>query len=458
MHRHDSSTEVLTQAVLRYAVDRVRMHPPPLDHPRSPDELSHMVGRTVTEQGIGGLEALRVFSEVLAPACISIDHPKFLSFVPAAPTEASVLFDLVVGASSIYAGSWLEGGGAIFAEGQALRWIADLAGMPPEAGGAFVSGGTAGNLSALIAARWIWRHEADGRFDRTRGLMITSDGAHSSVASAGRAMDADVVMVPADARGRMQRQELVDTIAGLDAADRERVFAVVATGGTTNAGMIDDLAGAADVCDDNGLWLHVDGAYGGAALAAPSVRQRFVGIERADSFIVDPHKWLFAPFDCCALVYRNPQIAKAAHTQHAEYLDVLHEGADGEQVWNASDYAHHLSRRARGLPLWFSLATYGTAAYSDAVETTLRIAHEGADLIRASEHCELVLEPELSVVVFRRVGWTDEQYTAWSDLQLDTGQSFIVPTSWRGETVLRYCVVNPLTTIDDIADVIESLR
>jgi L-2,4-diaminobutyrate decarboxylase len=454
MHRHDSSTEVLTQAIVRYAIDRVRLDPPPLDGPRTLADLRAMAGRTVTAKGIGGLEALRVFGDVLAPACISVDHPRFLSFVPAAPTEASILFDLVVGASSIYAGSWLEGGGAVFAENEALRWIADLAGLPAEAGGVFVSGGTAGNLSALIAARWKWRYDAEGAHDRTRGLMVTSAGAHSSIKQAARAMDADVVLVPADEAGRMMSADLRSTVDGLDPVDRARLFAIIATSGTTNAGVIDDLAGTADLCGDIGVWFHVDGAYGGAALAAPSVRDRFDGIERADSFIVDPHKWLFAPFDCCALLYRDPRIAKAAHTQHAEYLDVLHI----EEDWNASDFAHHLSRRARGLPLWFSLATYGTDAYRDAVETTIEVAHAGARLIESSGFCELVVQPELSVVVFRRIGWAAHQYQAWSDEQLRTQQSFVVPTSWHGETVLRYCVVNPNTTVDDLAQILESLR
>ena len=454
MHRHGASTEILTQAVLRYAVDRVRLDPPPLDGPQSAQNLRAMAGRTVTERGIGGLEALRVFGDVLAPACISVDHPRFLSFVPAAPTEAAVLFDLVVGASSVYAGSWMEGAGAVFAENEALRWIADLAGLPAEAGGVFVSGGTAGNLSALIAARWKWRHDAGGEHDRTRGLMITSSGAHSSVAQAGRAMDADVITVPADATGRMHGAQLEATVETLDPVDRARLFAVIATSGTTNAGVIDDLAGAADVSERLGVWFHVDGAYGGAALVAPALRDKFAGVERADSFIVDPHKWLFAPFDCCALLYRDPRIAKAAHTQQAEYLDVLHDDDD----WNPSDYAHHLSRRARGLPLWFSLATHGTAAYREAVETTLEVAHAGADLIRASDHCELVVEPELSIVMFRRLGWTAEQYHAWSDAQLAAEESFVVATSWHGETVLRICLVNPLTTVDDLATIIESLR
>ena len=455
MHRHDASTEILTRAVIRYAVDRVRLDPPPLDGPRSAAYLRAAAGRSITERGIGGLEALRIFGDVLAPACISVDHPRFLSFVPAAPTEAAILFDLVVGASSVYAGSWMEGAGAVFAENEALRWLADLAGLPADAGGVFVSGGTAGNLSALIAARWKWRHDADGRHDRTRGLMIASTGAHSSVVQAARAMDADVLAVPADDAGRMCTDGLQSAIDALSDDDRDRVFAVIATSGTTNAGVVDDLTAGAEAAASLGAWFHVDGAYGGAALAAPSVRSRFVGIERADSFIVDPHKWLFAPFDCCALLYRDPRIGKAAHTQRAEYLDVLH---GDEDDWNPSDYAHHLSRRARGLPLWYSLATHGTDAYRDAIETTLRVAHAGADLVRASEHCELVAEPELSIVVFRRRGWTPEQYRAWSDAQLAEQESFVVPTAWHGETVLRICLVNPLTTVDDIAAILDSLR
>jgi glutamate/tyrosine decarboxylase-like PLP-dependent enzyme len=458
VHHRDPATEVLTQAIVRYAVDRVGMHPPPLDKPRPLAELRAMAGHTITDRGIGGLEALRVFTDVLAPACISVDHPRFLSFVPGAPTEASILFDLVVGASNVYAGSWLEGAGAVFAENEALRWIADLAGLPAKAGGVFVSGGTAGNFSALVAARWRWRHRAVGRFDRTRALILCSSGAHSSVLQAARAMDADVVVVPADDRGKLQRHALRRTIDDLSTDDRERVVAIVATAGTTNAGMIDDLTAAADMADELGVWFHVDGAYGGAALAAPSVRERFTGVERADSFIVDPHKWLFGPFDCCALLYRDPPVARAAHTQQAEYLEVLHEG-DGspEEEWNPADYAHHLSRRARGLPLWFSLATHGTAAYRDAIESTLATARAAARMVDEAEHLELIVEPELSVVMFRRVGWTKKQYDGWSDRLLQDGTAFVVPTAWRGETVLRICIVNPLTTVDDIELIVESL-
>lgn len=454
MHCRDASTELLTEAVLRYAVDRVRLDPPPLDHARTPDELRAMAGHTITAGGLGGLEALRVFGDVLAPACISVDHPRFWSFVPTAPTEAAVLFDLVVGASGVYGGSWLEGAGAVYAENEALRWIADLAGLPREAGGVFVSGGTAGNLSALVAARWKWRHDADGARDRTRGLIVTSVGAHSSVVQAARAMDCDVATAPTDAFGHLRGDALRSTIDALADDDRRRIVAIVATAGTTNTGIVDRLDEAAAVCGELGVWYHVDGAYGAAALAAPSVADRFRGIEHADSLIVDPHKWLFAPFDCCALIYRDPRVAKAAHTQQAEYLDVLHDDGD----WNPSDYAHHLSRRARGLPLWFSLATHGTDAYRDAVETTLATTRAAAELIRDADHLELLVEPELSIVVFRRIGWSVEQYRAWSAAELASGELFVVPTSWHGEPALRICIVNPLTTPDDIAVLVESLR
>lgn len=457
MHRHDAEAARLTEAVMAYALERIALDPPPLDQPVEPAELVARVGETITSSGLGGQAALAVFAEHLAPTCISVDHPRHLSFVPGAPTESSILFDLVVGASNIYAGSWLESAGAVYAENQALRWLADLAGLPASAGGVFVSGGTAGNLSALIAARWAWRHRADGAMDQTRGLMVASAGAHSSVIQAARAMDADVVMVPADERGRICRDAIDSTLEVLSDADRQRLFALVATCGTTNAGVIDELDAVADAAERLGVWMHVDGAYGGAGLAAPSVRDRYAGIERCDSLIIDPHKWLFAPYDSCGLLYRDPFVARAAHTQHAEYLDVLHSDDPSLEPWNASDYAHHLSRRARGLPFWFSLAAHGTDAYRDAVETTLDTARAAARLIEAAPHTELVMEPELSVVLFRRVGWTAEGYQSWSDRQLREQVAFVVPTMWSGETVGRFCIVNPLTTAEDLAAIIDSM-
>ena len=458
MHFYDEESAELALAIVKYAMERIKMDPPPLDKPYTLSELNSIVGQTIKPEGRNGLDVLREFADELAPSCISVDHPLFLSFVPGAPTESSVLFDLVVAASNIYAGSWLEGAGAVYAENQAIQWIIDLAKMPAGSGGVFVAGGTAGNLSALLAARWRWRDRSRGSMDKTRPLIIASGGSHSSVEQATKVMDADVLKVPADERGRTSGAATAKFISSLSRQDKKRVCAIVATSGTTNVGVVDDLEGMAQQAQALNTWFHVDGAYGAAALCAPSVRHLFNGIEHADSLIVDPHKWLFGPYDSCALIYRDPEEARNAHTQHAEYLDVLQQPEHRDEAWNPADLAHHLSRRARGLPFWFSLAMHGTDAYRDAMEVTLDVTRKGAELIRSSEHLELVLEPELSVLVFRRSGWSPAQYQSWSDRILSKGIAFVVPSSWQGETVLRFCIVNPRTTVEGIAQIIDTLK
>ena len=446
----DTDISELGKAVLGYAEHRLALDPVPLDHPRSVEELDAVAGGAITRDGIGGTAALDLFAENLAPACLSTDHPRYLSFIPCAPSDAAAMFDLVVGASSIYGGSWLEGAGAVYAENQALRWLADLVGLPPEAGGVFTPGGSIGNLSALVTAR----HAARARAARAGGgrpfRVAATEGAHSSIASACEVMDAEVVGVPVDERWRLSGDSLR---RALDEHGPESFFAVVATAGTTNFGIVDDLASVAEVCREYGLWFHVDGAYGGAGLAAPSVADRYDGVELCDSFIVDPHKWLFAPFDCCALLYRDPRFARAAHTQKAGYLDVLTEATE----WNPTDLSVGLTRRARGLPFWFSLTTHGTRAYTEAIEKTIEVARFAAEEIRRREDLELVRDPDLSVVVFRRLGWGPADYRAWSDGLLDRGYAFVVPTTHAGETLCRFAVVNPQTTTEDITGILDTM-
>ncbi len=451
MHRYDENTDHLARSVFEYALERVRMDPPSLDGPKSAAYLREVVGETITAEGIGGHEALRLFVEHLAPACISVDHPRFLAFIPSAPSEASVLFDLVVAASSLYGGSWLESAGAVYAENQALAWLAGLAGLPESAGGAFVSGGTAGNLSALVAAR---SGAAEKRERRpTRWALLATGRSHSSIQAAADVMDVDVVLVEPDEHGRMTGSALERRLDELDEDQRDGLFAVVTTAGTTNLGVIDDLETIGLLAKTNDLWMHVDGAYGGAALAAPSRRHLFNGIEHADSIVLDPHKWLFAPFDCAALIYREPEVARRAHTQHAGYLDPIND----RDEWNPSDYAHHLSRRARGLPFWYSLATYGTDAYRDAIETTLDVAVEAARAVADRPYVELLEEPTLSIVAFRRLGWQPSDYQAWSERMLEEGIAFVLPSVFEGETMLRLAIVNPATTIDDIELILDQL-
>jgi glutamate/tyrosine decarboxylase-like PLP-dependent enzyme len=449
VHDYDEFTDRMARAVFEYTHDRLRLTPVPLDHSVPRDELEARAGNLLNASGNDPEEVLRVFSEVIAPAVISCDSPRFLAFIPAAPTKASLLFDTVVSASSLQAISWLEAAGAIYAENQVLRFIADLAGLPEEAGGCFVSGGSAGNLSALVAARETAKHRGATRPSRWR--IAVSEQTHSSVVNAMRIMDVDPLVVPT-VDERMTGATLQ---AAIEAdGDPASVCAVVVTAGTTNAGIVEDIDGVGQVAQRFGMWLHVDAAYGGAALLAPSARHRFRGIERADSLVVDPHKWLYAPFDCAALVYREPSLARAVHTQEASYLDVIHERPT---EWNPSDYAFHLTRRARGLPLWFSLAVHGSDAYRDAIETVLATAHAAADRIAAIPHLELIREPELSIVLFRRRGWGPDDYQRWSDELLTAQIAFVTPSSWHGETVARLAFLHPDTSLELVDEILATM-
>jgi glutamate/tyrosine decarboxylase-like PLP-dependent enzyme len=433
--------------ILAYARGLMADGSAPLGAPRSAGELSVEVGETITAHGLG-TKAWELFVDRLIPACAPSNHPRHLSFIPSAPSNASMLFDLAIASSSVYAGSWLEGGGVVHAENQALRWLADLAGMPPTAGGVFVPGGTTGNLSALVTARAAARRTTDAAPARWR--VAVGSHTHSSVVSACEVMDIDILVLPEDEDGRLTGTVLRRVLAE-DGGDG--VFAVVATAGTTNLGIVDDLATLADACADLGLWLHVDGAYGLAAMADPGSRHLFDGIERADSFIVDPHKWLFAPYDSCAIVYRDLSVAAQAHTQRAGYLDVVTESRE----FNPSDHVVGLSRRARGLSFWFSLATHGTAAYEEAIRHTLQVARFAADRIRMRPELELLREPDLSVVAFRRLGWSSSDYHDWSRDLREQGYALVTPTVQDGETVARFAVVNPRTRETDIDGILDTM-
>jgi glutamate/tyrosine decarboxylase-like PLP-dependent enzyme len=450
MHEFTPEVEALAKEILEYSLVRLKTDPP-LDGPKTAQELYELAGNTITAKGLGGHAALKLFKEVLATACISTDHPRYLAFIPSAPSEYANLFDLVVGASALYGGSWLEGAGAVFAENQALKWISDLAGMPSSAGGVFVQGGTIGNLSALVTARDTFKAK---RKDVTRWVLAASADSHSSIKSAAQVMDVEILLIKPDKDGSLQGDACAAAIDKYHSENQgHQVFAVVATAGTTNLGIIDNLATVAACAKERGIWFHVDGAYGLAALCAPSVRPLFNGIELADSFIVDPHKWLFAPFDACALIYRNPKLAKQVHLQKAAYLETL----DEDDEWNPSDYAIHLTRRARGLPFWFSLAAHGTDEYAKAMERTMSVAKDAAEQVRNHPNLKLVLEPSLSIVAFERVGWVRGDYEKWSDKLLADQIGFVTPSAHKGRPILRFAIVNPWTNEGDIAAILATL-
>ena len=378
MHSVDPTTESMIRSVLAYAENRLRLDPVPLDHgSQDAAELEAALRGLLGPEPHHPDQVLGVYASVMAPAVISADSPRFLGFIPAAPTKAALLFDMLISCASIQGISWLEAAGAIHAENQVLRLIADQAGMPASAGGCFVSGGSAGNLSALVVAREVAKRKAGSAAIGRRWRVEVSEDAHSSIVNALRICEMD-----------------------------------------------------------------------------PRVRARYDGVEHADSFILDPHKWLFAPFDCAALLYRDPSIAKSVHKQDASYLDVIH---DNPGEWNPADYAYHLTRRARGLPLWFSLAVYGVNAYAEAIETAIGLALQTAAEIKGRDNLELIREPELGVVLFRRRGWAPARYTWWADRLLQDQVAFIPPSAWEGETVARFAFLHPHTPMDLVREILDRM-
>jgi aromatic-L-amino-acid/L-tryptophan decarboxylase len=403
--------------------------------------LDAALAGSLTEAGLGLDKAWKSFDDVVAPNNIRLDSERFLAFIPMSPSVASVWMDTIVSAASFSAESWLEGAGAVTAENQVIELLRRAAGMPVGAAGCFMSGGSIGNLSALAVGR---QRAGDRR------AVAVADTAHASVDNALHLLGLEPLVVPTGLDCRLTGEALRNTIG-----DRHDVGIIVAAGGSTNAGVIDDLDGCADVAHEIDAWFHVDGAYGLAALLLPELHDRFAGIDRADSFIVDPHKWLFATAGSCALVYRDPALARQVHTQHGPYIDVLRTEDD---AYNPCDLGYQLTRRASGLPIWFALALHGIDAHRDAIRHGIALAAAMADALDADPLTELIMRPELGVVLFRRAGWGATEWKRWANELLRTGTAFVAPSTYKGEAVGRLVFMHPRTPESIIDELMVSLR
>lgn len=442
MHGTEADIGHLPDTVARFIAGRIAG--PDLGRTATAPELRAALGDAVRPDGLGVEAAWELFARAVVPNTVSIDSPRFLAFIPMAPSAAAIWMDAAVGAASFSAESWLEAAGAVAAENQALDFLRVRTGLPEGSGGCFTSGGSAGNLSALAVAR---------EQCEDRKHVAVGDTAHASVANALYLLG----MVPFPvATGTDGRFTGVALEAALVAQPTTRLAAIVASGGSTNAGVIDDLAGLADMAQRHNAWFHVDAAYGGAALLLPELADSFRGIDRADSVIIDPHKWLFSTGGSCALLYREPALAAAVHTQHGPYLDVFH--IDGETAWNPSDYAFQLTRRASGLPFWFTLVAEGQDKLAAGVRRGVTLARYAANQLDALSHVETIVPPELSVVLFRREGWDGAAWRAWANQLLEDQIAFVAPTSWKGEPVGRLVFLHPGTTTAMVDAIVDTLR
>jgi glutamate/tyrosine decarboxylase-like PLP-dependent enzyme len=406
----------------------------PLDSADADAALANLLG----PDGMGTTRALEVYHSFVVPNCNPQGDLRSLAYVPNAPCAESVLLDSLLTGATFMGTSWQEASGAVAAENQALRWLADLIGFGQAAGGTFVAGGTIANVTAMAVAA----NRARELWPDAKLAVAASSEVHSSIRMAARMLGLEFVSLPCDSDLRLTRASL----AVLDGVNPFRICALVASAGTTNVGAIDDLRGVGEWCGANGIWMHVDAAYGGGALTVPEASPWFDGIDLADSVVIDPHKWLFSTLDCSALIYRNPNEAKQLFGQRAAYI----ESAVGGDTWDPSDYAPHFTRKCRGLPFWFSLVARGSDAIASDVRRGIELARETADVVRCEPTLELVMEPTLSIVVFRRLGWQRADYEEWAARLLAAGIAFVAPTTVKGEAAMRFCFINPETSMMDV--------
>ena len=411
---------------------RGRLHGPPPEQPEPFGEILQRLERDVL------------------PFASRDGHPRFFGFVPFAGTWPGALGDLIASGSNLYAGSWMESAGASQVELEVLGWFKDWIGYPPDAAGSLVSGGSAGNITALACAR-----EALAGPMRDDLVLYVSDQAHSSIARAARMLGfrpEQVRVLPSDERFRLAPETLRAAITA-DLARGLTPFSAVAQGGATNTGSVDPLDRLAEVCREHGAWLHVDAAYGGfAALADPGL---LPGLAHADSVTLDPHKWLYQPFECGCVLVRDGQALRNAFEILPDYLRDAE--ADAQEV-NFCDLGLQLTRSARALKIWVSLRYFGLEAFRQAIRRSLEVAAAAARRVEESRTLELMAPPSLGVVCFRR-GDLDEASNAGLVSALErSGTGLISTTRLHGRFALRMCVLNHQSTPEDVEDVLAFLE
>jgi aromatic-L-amino-acid decarboxylase len=399
----------------------------------------------------------RLEREVL-PYRSRVDHPRFLAFIPGSGTWPGALADLVASACNVYAGSWMESAGPSQIELEVLGWFKDWVGYPAEAAGSLTSGGSAANMTALACAR-----EAKAGAMRDDLVLYVSDQAHSSIARAARILGfrpGQVRVLPSDAGLRLEAETLAAAIEADLRAGRSPL-AVSANAGATNSGVTDPLPQLAEVCRQHGVWLHVDAAYGGFAVLSERGRTELRGLELADSLTLDPHKWLYQPFECGCVLVRDGSFLRAAFELSPDYLADARAAA-GETSFG--DLGLQLTRTSRALKVWVSLQTFGLDAFRAAIERSLELAEHAARRVEASDELELLAPRSLGVVCLRRrfegAGEAEHERrnTALATALEASGVGLVSSTRLHGRFALRLCILNHTTGREDVDAVLDFLE
>lgn len=367
------------------------------------------------------------------------DHPRYFARVPGPSSHVAVLGEWLGTGMQAIASSWGGGSGTATLELVALGWLRDALGLAPAAEGVLVSGGSMASTTALVAAR----------AENGLGVVYVSDQTHSSIARSIVSLgwpDEQVRVLPTDSSFRLAPSTLAAAVRD-DRAAGLRPSVVVGTAGTTNTGAVDDLPALASLCADEGLWLHVDGAYGGPTALLPG---GIPGLDRADSFVLDPHKWLFQPYDVGCVWVARPGALERTFGMYPEYLaDAQASGAGEVDLHNRG---FELTRRARGAKLWLTLRTYGLDALAAAVQHGVSLAEHAQSVVSAEPSLSVVTPASLGVVTFAVDGLDDAGHAAVASAVTDDGFAALSSTVLLGRTVLRLCTINPRTTPDDVTE------
>ena len=412
--------------------------------------LDHQLMAAPPEAGRPPVEVMEQAAREILPLAIRLDHPRCFGFIPSAPTWPGILADFLAAGYNVNACTWLVASGASQVELVVIDWFRRWLGYPDGAGGLLTSGGSAASVDAFVAAR-----EAAGHPDRATVYM--SDQSHSAHVRAARIVGVRperIRLLPSDAQFRLD----MDLLAGAVAADRAAgctPIAICANAGTSSTGAVDPLPAIADYCAAEGIWMHVDAAYGGFAVVTERGKQFLSGIERADSIGLDPHKWLFQPYEAGALLVKDARTLEHAFEVHH---DILQDTVWGANHPNMSDRGLQLSRSFRGLKVWMSIQTFGMAAFRRAVDKGMELAARAEEYVRESAVLEFLTPVSLGIVCFR-INPADRDHDEPALEQINRkvlarvfweDRAFLSSTLLHGTFALRLCIINHNTTWDDV--------
>lgn len=421
-----------------------------------PQDLRRRLAGRAPDRAAPLEDLLSTLAEDVIPFAAAWSHPRFFGYIPGSGTWPAALADFIVSAINLDASTWREAAGLTRLEQLVVEWMNDWLGYPRHAEGLLLSGGSAANMTALACAR----HASMAEMDSTAVLYV-SDQAHSSLARAARVLGfrSDQVRVLASDDDFVMNPALLDRALTSDVGRGLVPVMVAAAAGSTNTGAVDPLVELAEVCRAHGTWLHVDAAYGGFAILTDRGRRLLEGIDRADSITVDPHKWLYQPFECGGLLVRRPGALADAFRITPPYL----EDADGDTETNFSNLGLQLSRSSRAVKVWMSVSNLGLDAFRGAIDESMRLARKLEQRITEDDRFELLTPAHLSVVCFRRT-WPNLTEARLEALNAglvaalaESGIGLVSSTRLAGRYAIRMCVFNHSTTADDVNRVVDWL-